>query len=91
MDSRIILQGYPVEKEIDRSIPSRSDENVPVTWEETSTLLLRSHLLSAAGNLLPEYERFGRVYLFDKTPPKANLSDGKSLNSAFTPTRKICG
>ena len=41
-------------KNIGESIPSRSDDTVPVAWTELSTVLLRSH---ARRNPVPNAER----------------------------------
>ena len=83
MDSQSLVQDKIAGQVTGRSIPSRSDDIVPLAWAEPSIMLSRSHarrnpLPSAVRDpLLPENEIFGRVFL-NKTPSQANLSDGRS-------------
>ena len=43
VDSQHLLPNYIAGPDTGRSIPSRSVETVPIAWEETSTVLFRSH------------------------------------------------
>ena len=67
-----------------RSIPSRSDETVPVARAGTSTFLLRS---GARRNLLPDDDQFGRDFIFDKRSLH-NLSDDISMDGDSTPKKE---
>ena len=94
LDTQSFHQDYFGRQDTSRSTPSRSDESLPVAWEEISIVLLRSHarenpLLDAEGrgrrNFLPS---FGRDLLFLEKPSQANLSDVRALDSESTPKKK---
>ena len=66
--SQSFFQDYIAGQDTDRSMPSRSDETVSVTWTETSTVLWHSHvsgnpLLIEGGKHLPHDAQFGKGFL----------------------------
>ena len=94
MDSQSFHLDYFARQDTSRSTSSRSDESLPVAWEDISTVLLRSHareipLLDAEGrggrNFLPS---FGRDSQFLEKPSQANLSDVRALDSESTPKKE---
>ena len=94
MDRQSFLSKYIVGLDTGRSIPSRSDETVPVAWERNfdcpfCVLPQGKTLCQMQGtNPLPDDERFGRDFVFHKKSLQANLSDVRSLNLDSIPKRK---
>ena len=84
MDSQSLFQVCNARRDTRGSIPSRSDETVPVAREETSETLR----LSREANPLPEHGNVGGFFLFGKKPLRSNFSDGRSLDGDSTPKRK---